>query len=464
MYINVGVLTEESFRSHHGFDLTSADLPSGDPALPQQYRILKTTKVGEFAQQLAEEKGIDASRVRFWVMVNRQNKTTRPDQVIKDPEMTVEEAYSRFGTKGNPFKVFMEVGEPSADGTVSWPDSSNTVLVFLKHFDVPSQKLTGVGPVYVRNNQKVGELGPTILEKMDWPVGTEFMLFEEIKHTMIDLMKPKQTFQQSEIQDGDIITFQRVVKDTELPESALYQDARQYYDYLLNRINITFAPLKAADGEEFNLTLSRKMTYDQFSKKVGEHLNVDYTHLRFAPVHASTGKAKQFIKRNPTQANQTLYQILSGQMTGYGYNMNRQDALYYEVLETSLSDYESKTCLKVTWLPEGITKEQVVEVLVPRDGTIADLLSGLQKKANIDDDTIRDVRIYETHAGKIYKEFQPDFKIAGINEFVTLYAERMPEDEVNMAEGERTINAYNFDREPSRPHGVPFKFVMKPVS
>jgi hypothetical protein len=36
---------------------------------------------------------------------------------------------------------------------------------------------------------------------MDWPAGTEFMLFEEIKHTMIDVMKPKQTFQQSEIQD-----------------------------------------------------------------------------------------------------------------------------------------------------------------------------------------------------------------------------------------------------------------------
>ena len=37
--------------------------------------------------------------------------------------------------------------------------------------------------------------------------------------------------------------------------------------------------------------------------------------------------------------------------------MHRGDALYYEVLEMSLSDYESKKCLKVTWLPDGITKE-----------------------------------------------------------------------------------------------------------
>ncbi|XHF99212.1 hypothetical protein AWENTII_002719 [Aspergillus wentii] len=462
LYINVGVLTEESFQSHHGFDLTSFELPAGDPALAKQYRILRAQKVGEFAEQLAEEKGLQGSQIRFWVMVNRQNKTTRPDQVIKDPEMTVEEAYSRFGTKGNAFRVWMEVGELSADGTVSWPDSNNSVLIFLKHFDAAAQTLTGVGPVYVRKNQKVADLAPTILEKMNWPAGTEFMLFEEIKHNMIDVMKPKQTFQQSEIQDGDIIAFQRTVKDSELPPTALYPDARQYYDYLLNRINITFAPIRGGDSDEFTLTLSRKMTYDQFSKKVGEHLGVDFTHLRFAPVLASTGKPKAFIKRNPNQANQTLFQILSGQIGGYGYSIHRPDALLYEVLETSLSDFESKKCLKVTWLPEGITKEQVIEVLVPREGTVSDLLAGLQKKANLDDDAIQNLRVFESHSGKIYKELQEDSRIIGINEFSTLYAEKIPEEEAHMEEGERTINAFNFDREPSKPHGVPFKFVVKP--
>lgn len=119
-------------------------------------------------------------------------------------------------------------------------------------------------------------------------------------------------------------------------------------------MSVKFAPIKGGEGEEFTLTLSRKMTYDQFSKKVGEHLNIDPTHLRFAPVIASTGKPKQFIKRN---VNQNLYQILNGQYGTYGYSMHRPDALYYEVLETSLSEYETKKVLKVTWLPEGITKE-----------------------------------------------------------------------------------------------------------
>ncbi|EYE98524.1 ubiquitin-specific protease UBP15 [Aspergillus ruber CBS 135680] len=463
LYLNVDVLSEETFKSHHGFNLTSLDLPTDDPALPEQHRVLKAKKVSEFAEQLAQGKGVKASQIRFWAMVNRQNKTTRPDQAIRDPEMTLEEAQARFGSKGNTFRVWMEVGQPSTDGTVDWPDSANSVLIFLKHFDVIAQDMVGVGAVYVRKNQKVSELAPYILEKMSWPAGTEFMLFEEIKPSMIDVMKPKQTFQQSEIQDGDVIAFQRTIKESELPPTALYQDARQYYDYLLNKIDVFFAPIRVGEGDEFTLTLNKKMTYDQFSKKAGEHLGVDSTHLRFAPVLASTGKPKPFIRRNPNQTAQNLDSILNPQMNGgYGYSLHRTDALYFEVLEMSLSDYESKKCLKVTWLPEGITKEQVVEVLVPRDGTLLDLQVGLQKKLNLEEDAIKYLRVFEAHSGKVHREHPQDSKISGVNDFVPLYAEKIPDEELNLEQGERMVSAFNFDREPNRPHGVPFKFVMKP--
>lgn len=96
------------------------------------------------------------------------------------------------------------------------------------------------------------------------------------------------------------------------------------------------------------------MTYEQWTTKVGEHLNVDPTHIRFAPVLQNSGKPKPFIKRNATQ---NLQQILTSQYSPYGYSAHRPDALYYEVLETSLSEYETKKIIKVTWLPEGISKE-----------------------------------------------------------------------------------------------------------
>jgi ubiquitin carboxyl-terminal hydrolase 7 len=459
LYMSIGVINEQTFQSHHGFDLFSPELSDEDPALPAQYRVLRTKKISELAKDIAEERGLNEESIRFWAMVNRQNKTARPDQVIRDSNLTVEEAYTKYGTKGHFFRLWMEVAAPGPDGKLA-PWEEDTVLVFLKNFDIATQTLSGVGAVYVRKNQKVAELAAPILEKMKWPAGTEFTLYEEIKHNMIDLMKPKQTFLQSEIQDGDIITFQRSLKESEIPATALYTDARQFYDHLLNRMDVQFAPIGSGEGGEFKLTLNRKMNYDQVSKKVGEYLRVEPTHLRFAPVMTSSGKPKAFLKRSNAS---TLNQILSGQYGAYGYSMHRNDALYYEVLDMSLSDYESKKSLKVTLLPEGIAKEEIVEVLVSRNGTVAELLESLQKKANLDDETTRELRILEVHSGKIYKELREDTNVAAINEYSTLYAERIPAEELNQEADDRVIGAFNFEKEPARTHGVPFKFVVKQV-
>ncbi|KAL1956846.1 hypothetical protein VTO42DRAFT_6796 [Malbranchea cinnamomea] len=463
LYMNVGLISDESFKCHHTFDLTSMDLEPDDPAAPRVFRVLRAMKVRDLVQQIAEEKGLAPEQIRLWAMVNRQNKTIRPDQPIRDLDLSVEEAYNKYGSKGNLFRFWIETKEAGPDGKIVWTETQGPnghTLVFLKHFDVAAQTLTGVGHVFVKKQAKVGELAGTILDIMGWPAGTQLLLYEEIKHSMIDPMKPKQTFQQSEIQDGDIICFQRPANESELSDSVVYTDARLYYDYLLNRIKVRFEPIKhGSEDPGFELTLSRKMTYEQFSAKVGEHLNVPATHLRFAPVLQNSGKPKPFIKRSVTQ---TLGQILTTQYSAYGYSAHRPDALYYEVLETSLSEYEMKKIVKLNWLPEGIAKEQPYEILVAKNGNISDLLSGFQKKANLDDEAMRHIRVYEAYNGKFYKELHDNYSVAGVTDFVTLYAEQIPEEELQMAEGEFKVNAFNFDREPSKPHGVPFKFVVKP--
>ena len=98
-----------------------------------------------------------------------------------------------------------------------------------------------------------------------------------------------------------------------------------------------------------------------------------------------------------------------------------------------------------------------------RNGNISDLLLGLQKRANLDDEIMPDIRIFEAYSGKVYKELSETFSVTGITDFVALYAERIPEEELNLQEGEFKINAFNFDREPNKTHGIPFKFVVRPV-
>ena len=105
-------------------------------------------------------------------------------------------------------------------------------MIFLKHFSVSEQTLKGVSKAYVQRNSKVGELVGTINALMGWQATTPLRLYEvlffslletlnaedtpqEIKPGMIEIMKSKMTFAQSEIQDGDVICFQVDLSDKE---------------------------------------------------------------------------------------------------------------------------------------------------------------------------------------------------------------------------------------------------------
>ena len=141
-----------------------------------------------------------------------------------------------------------------------------------------------------------------------------------------------------------------------MAQSGAYTDAREFYDYLLNKIVVHFSPKTAVDAEKemFDLTLNRKMSYDQFSARVGEYLKIDPTHIRFSTVNATTGKSKAIVRRI---ANQTLAQILHPQYSTYNNNNQRTDALYYEIMDMSLSEMETKKMLKIAWVSEGVSKE-----------------------------------------------------------------------------------------------------------
>jgi len=85
---------------------------------------------------------------------------------------------------------------------------------------------------------------------------------------MIKPMKLNLTLPQSEIQDGDIICFQREISDQEsrdLESQGLCSDPPQFYDFLLNRVVALFKPKfhkSDADPPEFSIVLNQKQSYD----------------------------------------------------------------------------------------------------------------------------------------------------------------------------------------------------------
>jgi ubiquitin carboxyl-terminal hydrolase 7 len=482
LYMEVYVATDENFKAHQGFDIGpwKAEAAANEAALPKGQRILKTKPVAEFVKEWAEEAGIDPRLCRPWAMVNRQNGTVRPDRIIAEPEITIEQASNTYGTKSAMFKIWMELStELDKDGSPVFADTAidqsnpqnRPVVLFLKYFDAENQTLFGVGNFYAGQQDRAADLAPHVLRMFNWPAGTAFKMFEEIKHNMIEPIKSKQTLAQSEIQDGDIITVQKNLTDKEasaITAAGKIADCREYYDNLLHKVKVKFAPkFDDGSGKEFELELSKRMNYNTFAQKVAEALGPDVQadHLRFSPVNAHTGRPKAPVRHTTTH---NLGTLLQPGYNSYGQAQNqRTDAFYYEVLEVSLTELEQRKGVKITWLPEGILKEEAYEVLVPKSGNLDDVAAALQRKVGseiITDEKLARMRIFEGHANKIYRDLPMNWPVTNLSEFTGLFAEIVPEGEMKGEYDEETeglLGAFQYDKEVTKPHGIPFYFLVR---
>ena len=64
---------------------------------------------------------------------------------------------------------------------------------------------------------------------------------------------------------------------------------------------------------------------------------------------------------------------------------------------------------------------------------------------------------------RVYKELLQDDPVTILSEFTGLYAEKIPEEEQD-ADRRDFINCFHFEKEPSKLHGIPFRFLIKSVS
>jgi ubiquitin carboxyl-terminal hydrolase 7 len=195
LYMMARVITDQTFQNYGGTDMCSFETaPDSDPAAPKSYRIRRTMTMAEFVERVAEDMGQEPGRIRLWLMVNRQNKTIRPDQPVMDLRPIVEDVFARSASqRDSSLRVWAEVADEFNEaGEAVWPSfqgqlngvmvRNDVILLLLKHFDNETQTLRGVGHVYVGRDKKVEELVPMILGKMGWgdklPAGEKLLLWE----------------------------------------------------------------------------------------------------------------------------------------------------------------------------------------------------------------------------------------------------------------------------------------------
>ncbi|KAF0983053.1 hypothetical protein FDP41_011031 [Naegleria fowleri] len=358
-YCNVKIVRDENIKQSvekHGTGLT--DIDEVDPI-----KFLKEGTFGELKERLHFIYGIKPECQRFWRWTKRQNHTYRPGDLpmkITDDEVSLERRYPQIKQLGGCVELYLEVAnepfgvvknEEEVEHTLWFPEPfSKYLLLFIKEYDPQQKKLIYRKSVYAEVNQTISSFIPNLKKLVNASEEDDLVIVEEIKPKMIENVNIDCTFKEAQLQNGDILTVQRVPPNFNMEQFEI-PTAKEFYEYLSNRVSVEIRKLEDPSKTVMTVELLKNMEYPEVSQALGRVLQVDGQHIRLTGHNPYSGHPLDQPFR--TNANSTLKDMIQIAQTG-----SPSKILYYEVLNEPIHDVENKKELLVTWMN---TKGQDVE-------------------------------------------------------------------------------------------------------
>ncbi|XP_010519991.1 PREDICTED: ubiquitin carboxyl-terminal hydrolase 12-like [Tarenaya hassleriana] len=408
------------------------------------FRIQKHTPFQQFKEEVAKEFGIPIQFQRFWIWAKRQNHTYRPNRPLTpqeelQPVGQIREASNKANNAE--LKLFLEVEHGPDLHPISPPDKSKEeILLFFKLYDPEKVEIRYVGRLMVKSSSKPMD----IIEKLNVMAGfapdQEIELFEEIKFepcVMCEHLDKKTSFRLCQIEDGDIICYQKALTDKD--SECQYPDVPSFLEYVQNRQLVRFRSLEKPKEDEFVLELSKLHTYDDVVEREARKLSLDDpSKIRLTSHNCYSQQPK------PQPIKYRGVEHLSDMLVHYN---QTSDILYYEVLDIPLPELQGLKTLKVAF--HHATKDEVVihNIRLPKQSTVGDVINEFKTKVELSHPDA-ELRLLEVFYHKIYKIFPMTEKIENINDqYWTLRAEEIPEEEKNIGPNDRLIHVYHFTKE-----------------
>ncbi|KAF3611037.1 hypothetical protein DY000_02050863 [Brassica cretica] len=410
----------------------------------KSFRIQKQTPFQLFKEEVAKEFGVPVELQRFWIWAKRQNYTYRPNRPLLPHEelQTVEllrEACNK--TNNAELKLFLEIERGPEERPIPPPDKSSAdILLFFKLYDPENAILRYVGRLMVKNSSKPMDIVGQLNQMAGYAPDEEIELFEEIKFepcVMCEHLDKKTSFRLSQIEDGDIICFQKPlsIQENECP----YPDVPSFLAYVQNREVVRFRSLEKPKEDEFTMELSKLHTYDDVVQRLAEKLGLDDpSKIRLTSHNCYSQQPK------PQPIKYRGVDHLSDMLAHYN---QTSDILYYEVLDIPLPELQGLKTLKVAF--HHATKDEVVihNIRLPKQSTVGDVINELKTKVELSHPDA-ELRLLEVFFHKIYKIFSSTERIENINDqYWTLRAEEIPEEEKNIGPSDRLVHVYHFTKE-----------------
>lgn len=439
LYTIIKVARDEDLVEQIGKDIYF-DLVDHDKV--RSFRIQKQMPFNFFKEEVAKEFGIPVQCQRFWLWAKRQNHTYRPNRPLTRHEEAQSVGQLReVSNKANnaELKLFLEVDMGLDLQPVPPPEKTKEeILLFFKLYDPLKEELRCVGRKFVKGTGKPMDILTKLNELAGFSPDEEIELFEEIKfdpNVMCEHIDKKLNFRSSQLEDGDIICFQKSLQREHI-EQCRYPDVPSFLEYVHNRQVVRFRSLEKPKEDEFCLELSKQNNYDEVVESVARHLSVDDpSKIRLTSHNCYSQQPK------PQPIKYRSVEHLSDMLVHYN---QTSDILYYEALDIPLPELQGLKTLKVVF--HHATKDEIIihTIRLPKQSTVGDVIADLKTKVELSHPNA-ELRLLEVFYHKIYKIFPLQEKIENINDqYWTLRAEEIPEEEKNLGPHDRLIHVYHF--------------------
>ncbi|CAN8269436.1 unnamed protein product [Cochlearia groenlandica] len=420
----------------------------------RSFRIQKQTPFLQFKEEVAKEFGVAVQLQRFWTWAKRQNNTYRPNRPLLPHEelLTVGQMTDASNKARNAeLNLFVEIERGPDKRPISPPDkSSEDILLFFKLYDPENAVLRYVGRLMVKSSSKPMDIAAQLNQMAGFAPDEEIEFFEEIKFepsVMCEDLDMKASFNQSQIEDGDIICYQKLLSIQE-SEFFQYPDVPSFLEYVRNRELVHFRALEKPKEDEFTLELSKLHTYDEVVERVAQKLGLDDpSKIRLT--------AQNYYSRQP-KPQPIKYRGVDHLLDMLVHNNQISGILYYEILDIPLPELQGLKTLKVAF--HHSTKDEVVihNIRLPKQSTVEDVIKELKTRVELSHQDA-ELRLLEVFSHKIYKIFPSTERIENINDhYWTVRAEEIPEEERNIGPSDRLIHVYHFTKEQLQHFGDPF--------
>ncbi|KDO45122.1 hypothetical protein CISIN_1g0374612mg, partial [Citrus sinensis] len=339
-------------------------------------------------------------------------------------------------------KLFLEVERGPDLRPIAPPEKTKEdILLFFKLYDPEKEELRYVGRLFVKSTGKPMEYLPKLNEMAGYAPDEEIDLYEEIKFepsVMCEPIEKRCTFRASQLEDGDIICFQKSTP-IEGVGKFRYPEVPSFLDYVHNRQVVHFRSLEKPKEDDFCLEMSKLYTYDDVVERVAQQLGLDDpSKIRLTSHNCYSQQPK------PQPIKYRGVDHLSDMLIHYN---QTSDVLYYEVLDIPLPELQCLKTLKVAFHHATKDEVSVHTIRLPKQSTVGDVINDLKTKVELSQPDA-ELRLLEVFYHKIYKIFPLNEKIENINDqYWTLRAEEIPEEEKNLGPHDRLIHVYHFTKE-----------------